>query len=100
MSGFAVTVSAVQQAASTTASVGHELGDELARLRREADAVLSGGWSGAAAAAFDRSWCAWDSGARAVVDALEQLADRLRASGTAYWARDAMSSDELRRVAP
>jgi WXG100 family type VII secretion target len=98
MSGFAVTLSSVQQTASTTASAGLDLGDELTRLRREADAVLSGGWSGAAAAAFDRSWCEWDAAARLVVDALDRLAELLAASGDAYGACDGRSSDELIRA--
>jgi WXG100 family type VII secretion target len=98
MSRFAVVLSTVQQTASTTASVGLDLGDELTRLRREADAVLSGPWTGAAAAAFDRSWSEWDIAARAVVDALERLSELLAASGDAYWACDGLASDELARV--
>jgi WXG100 family type VII secretion target len=100
MSGFAVTLSSVRQAAAETASVGDELGAELARLRREADDVLAGSWRGAAAVAFDRAWGSWDVGAREVVAALERLTDLLVASSREYSLGDATSSDELKRAAP
>jgi ESAT-6 family protein len=99
MSDFAVSLAAIQQAVAAATSIAAELGDDLVRLRREADAVLTGSWSGAAATAFDRSWSTWDAGARAVVDALGRLTDLLAATGTAYGARDASSSELLARAA-
>jgi WXG100 family type VII secretion target len=99
MSGFAVTLSAVQQAASVTATIADELGVELARLGREADAVLSGQWRGAAAGAFDRAWCSWQAGAQEVVAALDRMAELLATSEREYSLRDLASSDRLRLAA-
>lgn len=99
MSDFAVLVSAVQQASSTTQSAAADLDGELARLRREADDVLAAYWRGRAATAFDRAWTSWDVGAREVVAALERLAELLSVAGREYALRDDVSASSLRGVA-
>jgi WXG100 family type VII secretion target len=96
MSDFAVVVASVGQTASRTAAVGSDLVAELIRLRRTADDVLTAGWRGPAAAAFERGWSCWDVAAREVVGALEELAELLHETGRAYELCDVASSDGLR----
>ena len=96
MSDFSVVVSSVAQTAALSSSIGCDLAAELVQLRRMADDVLTSGWRGQAAAAFDRAWTCWDAGAREVVAALSDLAELLGDTGRAYELRDAVSSDQLR----
>jgi WXG100 family type VII secretion target len=99
MSDFAVVVPSVSQTASLAGAVRSDFDAELMRLRRVADDVLTAGWRGPAATAFDRAWCCWDSAAREVVGALAELADLLDDTGRAYVLRDLASSDALRLAA-
>lgn len=98
MSDFAVLVSAVQQASSAAQSASADLGAEVAMVRREADAVLSGRWRGRAATGFDRMWASWDAGAREVVTALDRLAEALAMTGHEYAARDELAASGLFRA--
>ncbi len=100
MSDFAVVVSCVAQTASFSAAVGAELDGELVLVRRLADDVLTSGWRGAAATAFDHAWGCWDAAARQVAGALSELADLLGDTGRAYELSDAVSADVLRLAAP
>jgi len=84
MTGFDVTVPAVQHTAATTTTIGSELRGELEALRGQADAVLTDEWLGRAAASFGRAWRDWDSEAGEVIAALTALADALRATAISY----------------
>lgn len=99
MPDFTVTVPGVERASIATRSAGAELGAELARLRRDVDAVLSGQWQGAAATAFDRSWGDWHAGAAEVVRALEELADLLADSARGYQGSEDTAASLLRTIA-
>jgi WXG100 family type VII secretion target len=99
MSDFAVVVPAVAQAAGRCRTVAADLSDELAAVRREANTVLSGDWSGVAARAFSDEWSAWEAGAREVVAGLERLAELLTVSGIAYAGRDDAVAHSLLRIA-
>ena len=100
MSDFVVTVPTVEQTSVATRTASAELGAELARLRRDVDAVLTGQWRGVAATAFDRAWGEWHAGARDVVDALDRLAELLAEAGRAYAWSDDSGASALQRLAP
>jgi len=51
-----------------------DLAETRARAVREVDALLDGGWSGAAATSFGRGWSEWSAGAAAVESALDGMA--------------------------
>src|SRR5690348_2440636 len=95
MTDFAVTVSAVLQASAAVRRVGCDLDAELRLIRRDADRLLCGQWSGRAADSFEQAWTGWDQGAREVVAALDELADLLATSGHAYAAQDEAGSQQL-----
>jgi WXG100 family type VII secretion target len=99
VSDFAVVVPSLAQASSVTDSIGVDLAAELAQLRAVVGDVLSGGWGGAAATAFDQAWLSWQAGADDMVSALGRLAELLADAGREYAARDAVSSELLRRAA-
>jgi WXG100 family type VII secretion target len=95
MTQFAVAVPAVAEAAASARAVGAELRAELDRVRAEAEAVLTGSWLGRAADSFDRAWSRWHADARAVIAALDDLADALHQSAAAYADGDNGASDRL-----
>lgn len=99
MSDFAVVVPAVDEAARRCRAAGADLADELATLRREADAVLSGEWRGLASRAFEHDWGLWLTGAHEVIAALDRLAEVLTMTACAYAARDESSALDFQRVA-
>jgi WXG100 family type VII secretion target len=88
MTGFDVTVPAVQHTAATTTAIGSELRSELEALRAQADAVLTDAWLGRAAASFGRAWREWHTEAGQVIAALAELADALRATAISYFDGD------------
>jgi WXG100 family type VII secretion target len=99
MTNFAVDVSALRQASARSASVGVALRAELARLHREVDAVLTGAWLGRAADTFDRAFADWEAGARAMLDALDDLAASVDAGAAAYVGSDVAAAGDLVRTA-
>lgn len=96
MTQFSVVVPEVGRAATAAETAGAELLAEIDRLRGDAQDVLSARWLGAAATRFDRAWTRWDVDARAVVRALDELAEALRLSARDYAVSDAVGADQLR----
>lgn len=96
MTQFSVVVAEVAGAATSAETAGVELLAEIDRLRSDAEDVLSARWLGAAASRFDRAWAQWDTDARAVVRALDELAGALRLSARDYAIGDAVAADGLR----
>lgn len=99
VSEFAVEVSSLQQVASATAAIGADLAAELAELRGIASEVLSAGWQGSAAAAFDRRWLEWDEAAQSIMRALDDLAEQVALSARSYALRDVEAATALMRAA-
>lgn len=95
MSDFTVTVPVVERTSVATRGAGAQLHDELVRLRREVDTVLTEQWRGAAASAFDRAWAQWHEGACEVVAALDRLAELLADAGRAYGWSDTTGAERL-----
>ena len=69
---FATTVTELRAAAS-------RLGERRARICREVDALLDGGWRGPAAESFAESWEDWSRAAQRVLDGLVEMGDLLDA---------------------
>ncbi|MFE7802910.1 WXG100 family type VII secretion target [Nocardia sp. NPDC057440] len=57
--------------------------------------LLSDGWQGKAASAYDESWVEWKQGADEIVAALETSAAKLLESAHRYEMRDLANSDAL-----
>lgn len=98
MSDFDVQPAALRTASADARGAADELCAELRRLRREVDAVVGAHWRGRAATAFDRSWAAWDEGAREVIAALRWLADAVNDTALAYTTGDASAACDLARA--
>ncbi|HEY8300969.1 MAG TPA: WXG100 family type VII secretion target [Jatrophihabitans sp.] len=99
MSEFDVLVPEVGRAAATADNAGADLLAEIDRVRREAEDVLAGRWRGAVARRFERAWSQWDADARAVVRALDELAESLRLAARDYSTQDLAAADGLRLAA-
>lgn len=100
MTGFDVTVPAVSHTAAAAATISSELRRELDAVRAQAEGVLAGEWLGRAAASFERRWRDWHAEATAVVAALTELADQLRATATSYRDGDEAGRTTLLAAAP
>lgn len=83
---FAVTISDVRRAAT-------RIDERRRHVCREADALLDGGWRGAAADSFREGWEEWRRAARRVLDELVDLGTRLDAVH-----RDLTAQDEQSRA--
>ena len=81
---FAVTIAGVRVAAT-------RIDERRRHVCREADALLDGGWRGAAADSFRESWEEWSAAARRVLDELVDLGTRLDAVHRDLAARDDQS---------
>jgi len=83
---FAVTIADVRAAAT-------RIDERRRRVCREADALLDGGWRGAAADSFREGWEEWSRAASRVLDELVDLGTRLDAVH-----RDLTTQDEQSRA--
>ncbi|CAN5170391.1 hypothetical protein BH09ACT12_BH09ACT12_16100 [soil metagenome] len=61
--------------------VGEALDHRRAVAERQVDALLDGGWSGAAARAYLEGWDGWRSGCAEVLTALRTMTDLIVAAG-------------------
>ncbi len=86
---FELQSSELRLAAATAAESAASTASGLARLRAEAEQVLSARWHGAAAAHFDRAWLDWERGARELLAGLERMAELLAQTERTYLAADA-----------
>lgn len=82
--GYDAFAVALAQIHDTTA----ELAEAQARTSRQVGHLMDGGWSGAAADAFDDAWREWLAGAQQVREALEQIETALASSERDLIARD------------
>jgi WXG100 family type VII secretion target len=98
MTNFAVDLPTLRQASVRSEAIGAMLRDELSQLHREVDAVLTGSWLGRAADTFDRAFASWEAGARALLDALDELATSVEASAAAYLGSDLAAAGDLVRA--
>ncbi|HEY2296543.1 MAG TPA: WXG100 family type VII secretion target [Jatrophihabitans sp.] len=99
MTNFAVEIPALRQASVRSASLAAELRAELVALHRAVDAVLTDAWLGQAADTFDRGLSEWEAGARAMLEALDELAAALESSASAYLGCDRAGADDLAQAA-
>ena len=65
-----------------------ELTEAQSRTSRQVGHLMGGGWSGAAAEAFDDAWHDWLAGAAQVREALEQIESALASTERDLTARD------------
>lgn len=96
MTQFSVVAADVNRSAAAAEAASADLLAAVDGLRREAADLLSAGWLGAAAGVFERDWTRWDTEARAVLRALDELAEALRLSSRDYAAGDAGAAQGLR----
>jgi len=95
--GFDATPVELQICGAMLADLSGEIHDKLSVLRGEMDALLDGGWQGAAANGFARGWERWQAGANEVLAALRTMGRLLGTTGQDYAALDGASSDQLLR---
>lgn len=92
MTGYQVDPGDLQRTdASFSAAVAGSR-DALAGLRHAADALLEGGWQGAAALSFRRAWTQWLEGVSGMLDALDAMGGALGTAGVGY----AVTEDAVR----
>ncbi|GAB2727467.1 WXG100 family type VII secretion target [Nocardia thraciensis] len=60
--------------------------------------LLTDGWRGRSASAYDESWLEWKAGADAIVEALEQSAADLASAATQYEIQDERNRDSITQV--
>ena len=92
MHGYAVESTALLAGDVVLGSAVAQARDALAQLQTCAEPVR-GSWCGPAGAAFGAGWTQWLAGVTAMLDALDDLAGLLGASGVAY----ADTEDTVRR---
>jgi WXG100 family type VII secretion target len=91
--GYAVDPTELRQADAVLAAAADQSRAALGIVRSCAAQLLGTGWLGPAASAFRLGWQQWDDGAAAMLDALDEMALALSASGDGY-----ASTDEAVRV--
>jgi WXG100 family type VII secretion target len=96
MTQFSVVAAHVNRSAASAEAACADLLADVDRLRGEAEDLLSARWLGAAAAVFERDWTRWDADARAVLRALDELAQALRLAARDYVVGDAVAAERLR----
>lgn len=75
-----------------------QLGEDRDRVARRVDALLDGGWTGAAASAYAEGWADWKRSADAVLAGLATMADLLEATHADVTATDLVASAGLDRL--
>ncbi|MCZ9304821.1 WXG100 family type VII secretion target [Corynebacterium macclintockiae] len=85
---FRTDVSTMNQAASNVDRVKNEVQGELSRLRGVVEEV-SGSWKGQAQASFHSLMQRWDDNARKLNEALQSIADNIRANAGDFDSTDA-----------
>ncbi|MBC6795128.1 WXG100 family type VII secretion target [Corynebacterium macclintockiae] len=85
---FKTDVSTMNQAASNVDRVKNEVQGELSRLRGVVEEV-SGSWKGQAQASFHSLMQRWDDNARKLNEALQSIADNIRANAGDFDSTDA-----------
>jgi WXG100 family type VII secretion target len=84
LSGYDVTAAELHAASAQLQQIDAEVRVELGRLRTEVEALLDGGWRGAAGAAFRGGWGQWSAGAVDVLDGLAGMGRLLAATAAGY----------------
>ncbi|WP_162249823.1 MULTISPECIES: WXG100 family type VII secretion target [unclassified Nocardioides] len=69
---------AFQDLVTELGAIAARLHADRDRASRQVETLLDGGWSGAAATAYDEGWADWQAGADRVLDGLEAMTDLLR----------------------
>lgn len=87
MHGYAVEPAALLAGDVVLGSAVAQARDELAQLQSCAEPVR-GSWCGSAGVAFREGWAQWLAGITAMLEALDELAALLGASGDAYAANE------------
>src|SRR2546422_769027 len=89
--GFDATPVELRVCGSMLAQISKDLHGEMSVLRREMDALLTGGWRGPAATGFAQGWEQWLRGAGELLDALHTMGGLLGDTGQAYQGSDSSS---------
>lgn len=79
------------------AQISKDVRTEMRVLQTEMDALLGGGWQGAAANGFAQGWEQWLQGAGELLDALEGMGNLLGENGRNYQVSDSGSADDLKQ---
>lgn len=80
---FQTSVETMQQAAGNVDGVNSEVQGELSRLRAVVEEV-SGSWKGQAQVSFHGLMERWDANAKSLSEALQAIADNLRANAGSF----------------
>jgi 6 kDa early secretory antigenic target len=99
MSGFRVEVGEMRSAANFVAELTEALRDGLQRVESVAADLFASGWSGVAAAAYQRAWDEWRRAAREVLAVLDEIGDALDLSAEAYAAHEHAAIAGFERIA-
>lgn len=83
-----VVTSELHVAADRLRASAQRLQDGLSSVDLETSNLLSSGWKGEAATAFEKYWDQWHNGAGQVVRALQTMSDALDEAGRVYAAQD------------
>lgn len=87
-----MTTAELHAASAQLQQIDAEVRAELGRLRREVEALLGGGWRGAAAAAFRGGWGQWSAGAEEVLSGLTGMGRLLATTASGYERAEADSA--------
>ncbi|MGH3718031.1 MAG: WXG100 family type VII secretion target [Pseudonocardiaceae bacterium] len=87
----------MQAAAQHVAEVNQSVQSQLAALRNQL-APLAGAWKGQAATAFHMLMERWDFDARTINEALNNIGDQIRDSGTTYAQADETENQIYSRI--
>ena len=99
MTGFDVSPAELQSTKRFVDKVAQDVVTEVSSLGRTVDAMLDGGWSGAAATSFEGGWAEWLTGARHVLHALDGMASLLGVAGRDYEDSDSFVASQFEKFA-
>lgn len=99
MSGYEVEPAELFASGAQVRQAASDGRGRLDRLRAEVDELLGHGWRGTAATAFGTGWREWETGARTMLAALDEMAGALDASGRDYERNERAAAEQFRTVA-
>lgn len=88
MSGFDAAPEELQACGARLAQISDDVRAEMHTLIGEMDALLGGGWQGAAASGFVAGWEQWQAGAQDILDGLSGVGRLLGETGRNYTSMD------------
>ncbi len=97
MDGFNATPEELGRASGIASATYEQVNGELGVLRGRVSELVAG-WSGDASGRFVGVMARWDTSARSLTAALEEISTALRTSGAVYLAREADASSSVSQI--